>query len=89
VLSECSNLERSCTSFEVFFLENLTAASYQLPALKLYFILQGIRNVPNKVRIIIQRRRNEDDEDSEGMYSLVTLAEDQNTKNKGVVVLEA
>lgn len=51
--------------------------------------LQGIRNVPNKVRIIIQRRRNEDDEDSEEMYSLVTLAEDQNTKGKGVVVLEA
>ncbi|KAL4532132.1 hypothetical protein Ndes2437B_g02555 [Nannochloris sp. 'desiccata'] len=50
---------------------------------------QGIRNVPNKVRIVIQRRRNEDDEDSEEMYSLVTLAEDQNTKGKGVVVLEA
>lgn len=51
--------------------------------------LQGIRNVPNKLRVIIQRRRNEDDEDSEEMYSLVTLAEDQETKGKGVTVLEA
>jgi len=53
------------------------------------FALQGIRNVPNKLRVVIQRRRNEDDEDSEDMYSLVTLSEDQNTKGKGVVVLEA
>ena len=50
---------------------------------------QGVRNVPNKLRLIIQRRRNEDDEDSEEMYSLVTLAEDQTTKGKGVVVTEA
>jgi large subunit ribosomal protein L31e len=49
---------------------------------------QGIKNVPNKLRIVIQRKRNEDDEDSEEMYSFVTLAEDQNVK-KGVVVLEA
>lgn len=45
--------------------------------------------MPNKVRVVIQRRRNEDDEDSEEMYSLVTMAEDQNTKGKGVVVLDA
>lgn len=50
--------------------------------------LQGIKNVPNKLRIVVQRKRNEDDEDSEEMYSLVTLAENQTTK-KGVVVLEA
>ncbi|KAI7845501.1 hypothetical protein COHA_000924 [Chlorella ohadii] len=49
---------------------------------------QGIKNVPNRLRIVVQRKRNEDDEDSEEMFSLVTLAEDQNTK-KGVVVLEA
>lgn len=50
---------------------------------------QGIRNVPNKLRIVVQRRRNEDDEDAEAMYSLVSLAEDQNTRGKGVVVLES
>ena len=48
--------------------------------------MQGIRNVPNKIRVVIHRRRNEDDEDSEEMYSLVTLADDQITKGKGVVV---
>ncbi|EFN58366.1 hypothetical protein CHLNCDRAFT_20549 [Chlorella variabilis] len=49
---------------------------------------QGIKNVPTRLRIVIQRKRNEDDEDSEEMFSFVTLAEDQTTK-KGVVVLEA
>ncbi|KAL4445383.1 hypothetical protein ABPG77_011208 [Micractinium sp. CCAP 211/92] len=49
---------------------------------------QGIKNVPKRLRVVIQRKRNEDDEDSEEMFSFVTLAEDQNTK-KGVVVLEA
>lgn len=50
---------------------------------------QGIRNVPNKLRIVIQRRRNEEDEEGEAMYSFVSLAEDQTTRGKGVVVLEA
>ena len=45
--------------------------------------------MPNKIRVVISRRRNEDDEDSEEMYSLVSLAEDQSTKGKGVTVLEA
>lgn len=49
---------------------------------------QGIKNVPKRLRVVIQRRRAEDDEDSEEMFSVVSLADDQNTK-KGVVVLEA
>ena len=49
---------------------------------------QGIKNVPKRLRVVIQRKRAEDDEDSEEMFSVVSLAEDQNTK-KGVVVLEA
>ncbi|KAI3428810.1 hypothetical protein D9Q98_007627 [Chlorella vulgaris] len=49
---------------------------------------QGIKNVPKRLRVVIQRKRKEDDEDSEELYSFVTLAEDQSTK-KGVVVLEA
>jgi hypothetical protein len=52
------------------------------------FALQGIRNVPNKLRIKCERRRNEDDEDNEAMYTLVSLADSQD-KGKGVVVLEA
>ncbi len=50
---------------------------------------QGIKNVPNRLRIVIQRKRNEDDDEKEEMFSLVTLAEDQSSKGKGVVVLEA
>lgn len=45
--------------------------------------------MPNKLRLVINRRRNEDDEDKEEMYSLVTLAEHQELKGKGVVVLES
>jgi len=50
---------------------------------------QGIKNVPNKLRIVVQRKRNEEDDDKEEFISFVTLAEDQGTKGKGVVVLEA
>jgi hypothetical protein len=28
------------------------------------FVLQGVKNVPKRLRIVIQRKRNEDDEDS-------------------------
>lgn len=48
---------------------------------------QGIRNVPNKLRIVIQRRRDEEAED-ESMYSLVTLADEQEFANRGVVCIE-
>ncbi len=49
---------------------------------------QGIRNVPNKLRIVIQRRRDEEAED-EAMYSLVTLADEQVFANRGVVCIES
>lgn len=45
--------------------------------------------MPNKLRIKCERRQNEEDEDNEAMYTLVTLADDQTLKGKGVVVLEA
>jgi large subunit ribosomal protein L31e len=45
--------------------------------------------VPNKLRVVIHRKRNEEEEDGEGLYSLVTLAEDQSKKGKGAVVLES
>ena len=45
--------------------------------------------MPNKMRVVISRRRKEDDEDSEEMYSFVTLAEDQDTAGRNTVVLEA
>jgi large subunit ribosomal protein L31e len=48
---------------------------------------QGIRSVPNKLRVVIERRRDEKAEE-EVMYSLVTLADDQDFAGKGVVVLE-
>ena len=33
-------------------------------ALAVVFVLQGVKNVPKRLRIVIQRKRNEDDEDS-------------------------
>ncbi|KDD76778.1 ribosomal protein L31e [Helicosporidium sp. ATCC 50920] len=53
---------------------------------------KGIRYVPKRLRIVVQRKRKEDDEgieDGEDMYCFVTLAEDQTTKGKGVVLLDA
>lgn len=49
---------------------------------------QGIRNVPNKLRIVIERKRNEEDEEG-ALYSLVTLSDNQELKGRGVNVLEA
>jgi large subunit ribosomal protein L31e len=34
---------------------------------------QGVRNVPNRVRIQISRRRNDDEDAKEEMYSFVTM----------------
>ncbi|GAB5036510.1 60s ribosomal protein l31 [Nannochloropsis oceanica] len=36
---------------------------------------QGIRNVPFRVRVKLARRRNEDEEATEKLYTLVTLVE--------------
>ena len=49
---------------------------------------QGIRNVPNKLRVVINRLRDETAEE-ETMYSLVELAEKQDFAGKGVVVLDS
>ncbi|GFH28711.1 uncharacterized protein HaLaN_27249 [Haematococcus lacustris] len=49
--------------------------------------MQGIRNVPCRVRVAISRRRNDDEDATEEMYSFVTVAEDQTTKGKGTVVV--
>ncbi|PNW74640.1 hypothetical protein CHLRE_12g489153v5 [Chlamydomonas reinhardtii] len=49
---------------------------------------KGIKNVPTRLRIVISRRRNDDEDAKEEMYSFVTVAEDQSTKGKGTVVVQ-
>ncbi|KAI8474649.1 MAG: ribosomal protein L31 component of cytosolic 80S ribosome and 60S large subunit [Monoraphidium minutum] len=49
---------------------------------------KGIRNVPTRLRIVVSRRRNEDEDAKEEMYSFVTVAQDQSTKGKGPVVVQ-
>ncbi|GBF90074.1 60S ribosomal protein L31 [Raphidocelis subcapitata] len=59
---------------------------------------KGIRNVPTRLRVVISRRRNEDEDAkslaaassllAEEMYSFVTVAGDQTTKGKGPVVVQ-
>ena len=49
---------------------------------------QGIRSVPNKLRVVINRLRDESAEE-ETMYSLVELAAEQDFAGKGVVVLDS
>jgi len=43
---------------------NLHCISACRAALLCSVVLQGIKNVPTRLRIVIQRKRNEDDEDS-------------------------
>ncbi|WIA16637.1 hypothetical protein OEZ85_013300 [Tetradesmus obliquus] len=49
---------------------------------------KGIKNVPNKLRIVISRRRNDDEDAKEEMYSFVTAAQDQSLKGKGTTVVQ-
>eukprot|EP00884_Botryococcus_braunii_P020974 jgi/Botrbrau1/7560/Bobra.0159s0010.1 len=49
---------------------------------------RGVRNVPFRLRIQISRRRNDDEDAKEEMYSYVTVCEDQTTKGKGTVLVE-
>uniref|UniRef100_A0A7S0S2W3 60S ribosomal protein L31 n=1 Tax=Chlamydomonas leiostraca TaxID=1034604 RepID=A0A7S0S2W3_9CHLO len=50
--------------------------------------MQGIRNVPVRVRVQISRRRNDDEDAKEEMYSFVTVADDQTTKGKGTTIVQ-
>ncbi|KAK9810360.1 hypothetical protein WJX72_009390 [[Myrmecia] bisecta] len=49
---------------------------------------RGIKNVPTRLRVHISRRRNDDEDAKEEMYSYVTIAEDQTSKGKGTVIVE-
>jgi large subunit ribosomal protein L31e len=49
---------------------------------------KGIRNVPFRLRVQIERRRNDDEDAKEPVYSYVTAAADQQTKGKGTVKVE-
>ena len=49
---------------------------------------KGIRNVPFRLRIVVERKRNDDEDAKEPVYSYVTVAADQATKGKGTVKVE-
>ncbi|KAK9801411.1 hypothetical protein WJX73_008269 [Symbiochloris irregularis] len=49
---------------------------------------RGIKSVPTRLRIQIQRRRNDDEDAKEDMYSYVTVADDQTFKGKGTTKIE-
>jgi large subunit ribosomal protein L31e len=34
---------------------------------------KGVRNVPRRVRVLLQRKRNEDEESGEKLYTLVSV----------------
>eukprot|EP00891_Asterochloris_glomerata_P000498 jgi/Astpho2/498/fgenesh1_pm.00011_%23_35_t len=50
--------------------------------------MRGIRNVPTRLRIQIQRRRNDDEDAKEEFYSYVTTADSQETKGKTNITIE-
>ncbi|GAX85005.1 hypothetical protein CEUSTIGMA_g12426.t1 [Chlamydomonas eustigma] len=49
---------------------------------------KGVKNVPNRIRIVISRRRNDDEDAKEDMYSFVSVADNQDTKGKGTVIVQ-
>ncbi|KAG6736805.1 hypothetical protein POPTR_018G070100v4 [Populus trichocarpa] len=51
---------------------------------------RGIRSVPRRIRVRISRRRNDDEDAKEELYSLVTVAElpPEGTKGLGTKVIE-
>ena len=48
----------------------------------------GVRNVPKRIRVEIQRKFNDEEDAEEEFYSYVTAVEDQTTKGLGTVVLD-
>eukprot|EP00034_Subulatomonas_tetraspora_P001384 GABW01001693.1.p1 GENE.GABW01001693.1~~GABW01001693.1.p1 ORF type:complete len:71 (-),score=31.40 GABW01001693.1:119-331(-) len=51
-----------------------------------YVWMKGIRNVPKRIRVRMERRRSED-EDDESLYTVVTLVETKNFKNMQTIVV--
>jgi|Transcript_6345 hypothetical protein len=49
---------------------------------------KGIRNVPRRLRIQISRRRNDDEDAEEDLYSYVTVAPEQNFAGVGTKVVD-
>eukprot|EP00798_Chlamydomonas_sp_ICE-L_P015240 gene15239-21322_t len=49
---------------------------------------KGIRNIPHRLRIVISRRRNDDEDAKEEMYSFISVADDQATKGKGTLLVQ-
>merc|ERR1711907_427524 len=49
---------------------------------------RGIKNVPKRIRVEIQRKFNDEEDAAEEFYSYVTAVEDQTTKGLGTVVLD-
>lgn len=47
--------------------------------------VQGVRNVPMRLRIQVSRRRNDDEDAKEELYSFVTVSDDQSGKLTTVV----
>lgn len=55
-----------------------------------YVWSRGIRGVPRRIRVRIARKRNEDEDAKEELYSLVTVAEipPEGLKGMGTKVIE-
>lgn len=49
---------------------------------------KGVRNVPFRLRVVVERRRNDDEDAKDPVYSYVTVAADQQTKGKTTVKVD-
>merc|ERR550539_346848 len=46
---------------------------------------QGIRNVPRRIRVVLKRKRNEDTNAKEALYTVVELIPTKKTEFKGLL----
>ena len=50
---------------------------------------RGIHNVPNRVRVQLHRKRNEDEDASEKLYTLITHVEVPSFSELGTTIVKA
>ena len=81
--------KRAISEIKKFATKQMSTSDVRIhPDLNKFIWSRGIRNVPRRVRVRISRKRNEDEEAQDELYSLVTFVECASFKNIGTKVVD-